>query len=437
MINERTENEGWTCLHISTIVNNANVISYILDKIQNEEERRQFIGEMDRLGWTSLQWGCMLDNTASVEETMNKLSLDDQVDLMTRSWSLLHATAQGNAINTMKCLMDRFEDDTTRWKIIKCATLEGKTALHIAIADGKAKAVIMLLDIAGKDSKKLLAIRDRSNRTAQSYTSGQFPLLEQYVESAVKFESPPLHQAALDNDRLLAEWILVTHPDSYGTQISKRNQEGLTVLHSASHANSIEVIEEISKMMTEEEFVNHLLTRSDGGRTALHLAVVHNNPAAIHTILKRIQNSVERKKVMDTVDEGGETALQVSKRLSYNTAEQILEYHQQLVSTEKEKLFHQVQHTFYTLNIPDEKLVSWSQITKEHAEDDLSTRRDVNYDATVSLLQDNPDIEESRRMVEVAQRVDPDNINTWCNKGSSSCLSSHLLGTWKKWLLNL
>lgn len=325
MINERTENEGWTCLHISTIVNNANVISYILDKIQNEEERRQFIGEMDRLGWTSLHWGCMLDNTASVEETMNKLSLDDQVDLMTRSWSLLHATVQGNAINTMKCLMDRFEDDTTRWKIIKCATLEGKTALHIAIADGKAKAVIMLLDIAGKDSKKLLAIRDRSNRTAQSYTSGQFPLLEQYVESAVKFESPPLHQAALDNDRLLAEWILVTHPDSYGTQISKRNQDGLTVLHSASHANSIEVIEEISKMMTEEEFVNHLLTRSDGGRTALHLAVVHNNPAAIHTILKRIQNSVERKRVMDTVDEGGETALQVSKRLGYNTAEQILE----------------------------------------------------------------------------------------------------------------
>ena len=313
LLSDKTLIEGWTSLHISTISNNAEVVRYVLDKIADNEQRRMFIDQVDsQLGWTSLQWGAALDSVDSVEATMSRMSLDHQKELMTSSWTLLHATAKTGAAKTMKSLMQKFQaNKEERWKVLKCRTAQGQTALHIAVAEGNARVAIMLLDFAEERQSQLLDEKDSRGNKAEAYTNDYTTLAA--ILSPAEFDYPTLHLAALRDDKYLLSWILETCSDDGAAQIGHKNCDGQTVLHLASTVNSSNVIKQLSKELSADDFLTSAMEFSEDGQAAIHLAVVKNNPSSVHALLEAA-NDEGRQRLLSTKNQLGKTALELAEQ---------------------------------------------------------------------------------------------------------------------------
>ena len=325
LLSEKTRVEGWTSLHISTIKNNSAIVEYILSKVHDGEQRQAFIDEVDQqLEWTSLQWGAALDNVEAVETMMSHMTVSHQQKVMTSGWTLIHATAQTDAVNTMKSLMDRVEmNDNEKWKILTCPTPSGKTALHIAVAEGNARAAIMLLDLAGPNKIKLDAREDLSGRRAADYTD-KFSMLGKYMSLAVEFEEPVIHVAAKRNDQFLVSWILDQYSCPKQQVINLKNADESTVLHAAVEGNSPEVIKEIARVLDQDEFLNSLGELNKDDESVFHYSVIKNHPSTTHAILASVSDKQKRLQLLALENNAGEDAADLAMKLQLERMQEII-----------------------------------------------------------------------------------------------------------------
>lgn len=308
-----TESQGWTSLHISTIANNEAMVKFILDKFSSEDDKMAFIKQVDQLGLTSLHWGAARNSVEALDATMNHMSLEQQQAMLTEGrWTLLHASALGNAQDSMMNLIERFPDRNIRWRIMSCPTRNGQTALHIAVAEGNDRAAIMLTDLAGEEVDILCSLQDSAHRTAID-DCARSPLLDAYLQIRAVTEGPALHEAAMLNDHILVSYILKERHTPVMDALNEINRDQMTVLQAACYTDSAEVIGEVSKLISEEDFIQCIKRQSVvDGETALHIAVLQQSNLSLHTLLKSIKSNHGRAEVLSAKNRSGKTVLDLN-----------------------------------------------------------------------------------------------------------------------------
>ena len=219
-----------------------------------------------------------------------------------RGWTLLHcAAAGGNSSKTIKTLMDKFPKDE-KWHYLLCQAADGKTALHIAVAEGDVKTVIILLDEAADDCTNLLDARDNNNCYPANYTT-ESSLLQQLLITVRTVNSSSLHELAKKGDRHLVglrlDNLCNTTPEA---EINKKDEQGMTALHVAVKTISIEVLEVFFQSLSHEELMRCILKPTPDGDTALHLAAQSNCPMILWMLLNEIKREEREEFLYKTND---------------------------------------------------------------------------------------------------------------------------------------
>ena len=306
---------GWSSLHVSSIKGNQAMMNCILGYFDNEE-RTKFITERDREGWTSLHWTAARGNAEATEALMNQISVQAREHLCgvtdanqsERPWTVVHACARSrtDSHKTLANIMARF-DRESQWKILQCPSVDGKTALHVAVEENNAQAVLMLIDHAGDNLQELLSQQDDLYLTAEDYAAPNTELAE-YLKVSSKFGKLALHHAALTDDENAILWILENNASSnYDLVNSIRNNDGYSALHVASQHNSASAISALLQSLND----NQLVFESISNRTAdsdennsLHIAAQNNSLSALNELLFSI-NREQRKEILESENAHG------------------------------------------------------------------------------------------------------------------------------------
>ena len=296
--------EGWTSLQMKTIENSSDVVSFVLDMIP-EGDRQHFIEQVDSMGWTLLHWAAFKNHDKNLTAMMSQLSTTDQRRLASkptddnRGWTILHCAAIRNSCETLSALINKFPNDIN-WKSLVCQDKDGRTALHLAVAEQNVNAVIVLLDEAADQCKDFIDIGDAYNSTVKDYTS-EYSLLGQLLRVSSRLNSSSLHELAkIDDDKLVGFRLSNLRNTSLLEEICKRNNDGLTVMHVAAEEKSSKVLALFARMLSSEELLSCLTTQTDrcDGDTVLHLVARSNNPSSLHLLL----NAVERQDRLSCIE---------------------------------------------------------------------------------------------------------------------------------------
>ena len=213
----------------------------------------------------------------------------------------------------MRNLMKRFDvSKEEKWKILSCPTAGGQTALHIAVMEGNTRAAIMLLDFADETKTQLLQVTDNTENTAEEFAS-EFSVLGTVLSLSTIFEDPSLHIAAWRDDRFLLSALLEIFPDNAVTKINQKNSEGFTVFHVASIASSSNVIKQLSKELSADDFLTSAMEFSEDGQAAIHLAVMKNNPSSVHALLAATSDE-GRRKLLSSRNQSGQNAMELAEK---------------------------------------------------------------------------------------------------------------------------
>lgn len=310
--NDSSQTEGWTSLHIRRVSSTAKMRSFVLNHIP-EKEVRQFVQKTDDAGWSAMHWSAYIDDVETVESDMASLSFDEQVEMANtptddqRGWTVLHVAAVKDSMKTMVTLKNKFPENI-QWQMLKSrSTNHGMTPLHLAVAKGNARAVIMLLDVAADRSDELLDCTDNDGLTPRDYTS-ETSLTGRVLRAGPQF----LHHAAETDDRALVDHVLTNLCDASAAEvINRQNAVGLTVLQVAAKCSSSQVIELLTQRLTYDELIDSLREYSGDGETALHIAARFSSPTALHQLLSNIDRR-NRENFINCKNMQGESLLEVN-----------------------------------------------------------------------------------------------------------------------------
>ena len=269
------------------------ILETILDLIPDDQVS-SFISLADKLGMTSLHWSAYTDSTTVLAPALDRMSLVEQQETVqatdNRGWTMMHTAAYKDANLVMKTLQNKFgSEKEVKWKVLTCRTADGKTPLHIAVAERNIKAVITLLDFADDDCGSLLAETDNSGKTGLEYAA-QGTLLEHCLRLAGGIKQISLlHSAAKNDDVKVVEFVIEnTGDETLHNLCLKEDRNGISVLQTAAAHNSVRVIESLTRQMSEDERLQCLPLIGRNGETALHMACRSTNPSAISALLKYV-----------------------------------------------------------------------------------------------------------------------------------------------------
>lgn len=307
---------GWSSLHVSSIKGDTAMMRCILSNFE-EEEKQKFICESDNEGWSSLHWAAAQGHTEATDELVDQITHQAQKEMsgvsmpqaQPRAWTVIHACAlnKTNCHQTLRSIMRRF-DQKCQWKILQCPSVDGKTALHIAVEENNAQAVLMLLDYAGENVTDLLSQQDDSNKTSEAYAVPDNQLAK-HLKISAKVGNLALHYAAMIDDKEAVSWILKNSPKrTFVLANDVKNQEGLSALHVASQHNSANAISALLQNMNEEQLViDSIDHRTTNGDNSMHLASMHNSLAAVNELLFAIDRK-QRKTMLRSENSVGKNA---------------------------------------------------------------------------------------------------------------------------------
>ena len=168
----------------------------------------------------------------------------------------------------------------------------------------------MLLDFADETKKDLLQVTDNVGNKADAYAN-ESSFLGTVLSLSTIFDGPSLHMAAWRNDRLLLSWMLEMSSDDIMTQINRKNDDGQTVLHVASIANSPDVIKQLSEELGVNDFWSSAMEFTQDGQGAIHLAVISNYPSSVHALLEVLDDE-HRKKLLHSSNQMGQNAMELT-----------------------------------------------------------------------------------------------------------------------------
>ena len=290
--NKIADSDDWSSLRISH-KHDAEVVETILDLIPDDQVS-SFISQADKLGMTSLHWSAYTDSTTVLAPALERMSLVEQQETVqatdNRGWTMMHTAAYKDANSVMRTLQNKFgSEKEVKWKVLTCKTADGKTPLHIAVAERNIKAVITLLDFADDDCGNFLAETDNSGRTGLDYAA-QGTLLEHCLRLAGGIKQISLlHSAAKNDDVKVVEFVIENTGDETLRDLClKEDRNGVSVLQTAAAHNSVRVIESLTRQMSEDERLQCLPLIGRNGETALHMACRSTNPSAISALLKYV-----------------------------------------------------------------------------------------------------------------------------------------------------
>lgn len=289
---------GWTSLHISSINGNSEMVDTIMSYFP-VDERPKLIQELDEIGWTALHWAAARGNTQITESLIDQLPNLTQEEVCGASssnkamaWTVFQACACDNTAKTMKLLMKKFGKENL-WRILRCPSADGKTVLHLAISEGNAKAVLLILNQAGQElGDELLSTMDSHQMTPADYVKQDSVLAEYLQVSAKVGNNLVLHHAAQSDDRTAIKWLCEhSHQDRYALINTVRNEEGHSALHEACRHDSANAIREMFQGMTSRQISNSIKTVSPSGDNSLHLAAKSQALAALNKLLQKTEKS--------------------------------------------------------------------------------------------------------------------------------------------------
>ena len=308
LLYNEAEGEEWTSLHISVLRNTSEVVSLVLDQISTLEHRKRFIEEVEsQLCWAHLQW-----NRDAVDGTAGGPAASSSVS----NWTLLHATAKRDAVQVMGFLMEKI-CSTDSWKILTCYGKDRQAALHIAVAEGDAPTVIMLLDL-GTNSQFSSLCSQMADRCTTDIS-----LHSEYLSTTAEFVGPSLHMAALRNDEFLVSWMLQSSNKEKVKLVNDKDRDGFTSLHLASQANNPEIIEKIAQALGMHDFAHSVNELTNNGETALHIAITSNSPAALHAILSSVDKE-HRQEILVGNSSAAQNIEEMTKKTKFSTIKEIL-----------------------------------------------------------------------------------------------------------------
>ena len=290
--NTNTDSEDWSSLRISCTHDDTEVVETILDLIPDDQVS-SFISQGNKLGVTSLHWSAYTDSTTVLAPALDRMSLVEQQETVqatdNRGWTMMHTAAYKDANSVIKTLQNKFGNEKeVKWKVLTCKTADGKTPLHIAVAERNIKAVITLLDFADDDCGSLLAETDNSGKTGLEYAA-QGTLLEHCLRLAGGINQMSiLHSAGKNDDVKTMELVVENIGDSESIRdiCLREDRSGFSVLQTAAVHNSVRVIESLTRQMSEDERLQCLTTIGSNGETALHKACISSKPSAIGALLR-------------------------------------------------------------------------------------------------------------------------------------------------------
>ena len=285
-------------LHISILNTALDVSSHFLNQITDGEQKGLFIDKVtSQLCWTTLQWE-RSDDGARAAEPLPKL---DPCESST-SWTVLHGTVKDHAAETLEYLMGMVQDAEGSWKILTFQDDDKRMGLHVAISENMRTAVFLL----GHNAAAQLVMAD-----------------ENVLKVSVNLVEPSLHMAALRNDVHSVSYMLRGSAEECQKMVNEKNEDGYTVLHTASKANNPDVIKAIARTLDADEFMSCASELTYNGETTLYLAAISNSAAAAYAILST-HNGDCSKALLSARNVDEENAAEVADKLGHKRMADIL-----------------------------------------------------------------------------------------------------------------
>lgn len=275
--------QGWQSVHISTLPDTKSIAGYILNKINNTSDRTKFV---DALGREGVDWSDHAKEMGSLSASsgIQPDATDSETEHEYEDWVILKSFAVSNPGSTMEALQRRFDTEPTDWKTFVCCMTGGQASLHISIAKD-IRALVFLITLEGA--------QDRSE---------------------CEFQLPSLHEAAMNDDSSLLEWLLQTSSAQVDKILQENDEEGFTVLQAACRVGSIDAVQLLtSGKLMESTVLTELVTETTScGDTALHVSLKSDYPLILHELLKSADRK-ERSRLMSLKDHDGKTCEEVTR----------------------------------------------------------------------------------------------------------------------------
>ncbi|XP_070570393.1 inversin-like [Ptychodera flava] len=272
------DNEGQTALHLSTRHKNTKCLALLMKQLELGE-----VDEQDNAKRTALHWSASYGNDEAVRMLIKQdsnIGIPDNEGKTPLHWAAT-AGKDSSAVNTVRLLLESAPS------VINWQDYEGRTALHLAVADGNEPIVDALTSL------------DKCNVTA----------LDNMFRT-------PLHWAAVLGHTKIVQLLLNSKADYAST-----DSNGATPMHYAAQNNFAETVDAFLSRdnVTDEPDLE--------GRTALMWAAGKGADDVIRTILKRYPD-------INATDKTGGTALHAAALSGHAKSVEILMEHNAQVNAE-------------------------------------------------------------------------------------------------------
>ncbi|XP_033107869.1 inversin-like isoform X2 [Anneissia japonica] len=264
------DNEGQAALHLITKHKNTKCLGYLMKFLEPGDVDLQ-----DKANRTALHWSASYGNEEAIKMLIkynSNIGIPDIEGKTPLHWAA-KADNDQSAVNSVRLLLER-EASVINWQ-----DYEGRTALHLAVADGSETIVQILIDVESSNVSAL----DNMFRT-------------------------PLHWAAV-----LGHTKIVTMLLDHKAPSTSSDANGATPLHYAAQNNFAETV---------MAFLKHNSTHDDPdleGRTALMWAAGKGADTVIKTIVEHgPENAIH------ATDKNGATALHAAAMSGHSSSVQIL-----------------------------------------------------------------------------------------------------------------
>ena len=277
---DSTAESDFHSVHISALPDTKSIATYIIEKLDDANNRPRFIDSLKKAGidWREIAEKIgALSVSSGVQPDADTVSDEDEENLAD-DWILLKSFVNSNPERNLEVLQRGFDIEPTTWKTFICPMTEGKASLYMSMAQSIRAFVFLIALECNQD------------------------------EGEYELTLPTLHEAAMNDDSSLLEWLLQIGTGSIEDMLQTTDKEGFTVLQAACRVGSTDVVD----LVTSERVIDNIILTelisetSRGGDTALHVSLKCDYPLILHKLLKGVERE-ERIRLMTLRDIEGRT----------------------------------------------------------------------------------------------------------------------------------
>ncbi|XP_071941669.1 inversin-like isoform X2 [Antedon mediterranea] len=265
------DNEGQAALHLITKHKNTKCLGYLMKFLEAGDVDLQ-----DKANRTALHWSASYGNEEAIKMLIkynSNIGIPDIEGKTPLHWAA-KADNDQSAVNSVRLLLER-EASVINWQ-----DYEGRTALHLAVADGSETIVQILIDVESSNVSAL----DNMFRTPLHWAAvlGHTKIVTMLLDHKAPSTSSdangatPLHYAAQNNFAETVKAFL-----EHDSANDDPDLEGRTAIMWAAGKGADDVIKTIVECGPD----NAIHATDKNGATALHAAAMSGHASSIQILL--------------------------------------------------------------------------------------------------------------------------------------------------------